>query len=69
VLVERPHWRVCVRAIDGASAAFIEACSGRASIEVALERARALDAAFPIDSRLAEWVRAGVIVDFELDRS
>ncbi len=66
VLVERAHWRVRVRALDEASAAFIAACRTGASIGEALARARAADREFPLDTRLAEWVDARVIVDWAL---
>jgi len=64
VLVERPRWRVRVRALDDASAAFIEACGSGVSIADALARARFADGAFPLDARLVEWVDARVIVAF-----
>ncbi len=64
VLVERPHWRTQVRAIDDAGAEFIGACRDGRSIETALECALAVDKAFALDARLAEWVGAQVIVDF-----
>jgi hypothetical protein len=66
VLVERPHWRVHVRAIDAASAAFLTACVDRAPLADALERAHAIDQGFALDARLAEWVQARVIVDVAL---
>jgi uncharacterized protein len=69
LLVERPHWRVRVRALDTAGAAFLGACRDDASLADALARAQAVDGAFALEPRLAEWVKARVIVDLALPRT
>ena len=66
VLVDRPQWRVRVRAIEAASAAFLTGCVAGAPLADALSRAQAADRAFALDARLAEWVGERVIVDLTL---
>ncbi len=63
VLVARPQWRVGVRPLDAARAAFLGACADGATLSDALVRALAIDAAFDLGARLAEWAREMVIVD------
>ena len=63
VLVERAHWRVSVRALAAADAALLAACIERRTLGDALARAQAIDAAFDLDARLADWVGALVVVD------
>jgi hypothetical protein len=63
LLVERPRWRVRVRPLPAADAAFLRVCRDGAPIREALAAARASDPAFALDVRLPEWAASGVVVD------
>jgi hypothetical protein len=66
VLVDRPHWRVRVSAIDAASAEFLSACRGGVALADAVDRGQRVHAAFSLETRLAAWVESRVIVACEL---
>jgi len=66
VLVYRPAFRVLVTALDAGSFAFLSRATAGDSLAAAVASARAVDASFTLDARLAQWVAARVIVDLKL---
>ncbi len=67
VLVYRPRFRVEVRQIGDAEAAFLAAALGGEKLEAALTAAQSHDVSFDLGRVLGEWIRSSVIVDFTLN--
>ena len=64
VLVYRPRFRVAVRQIGDAEAAFLTAAQDGETLETALTAAHSLDLSFDLGRSLGEWIGSSVIVDF-----
>lgn len=67
VLVYRPRFRVEVREIHPAQAAFLEAVEEGGTLDIALSAAQSHDQAFDLGGSLVEWIASAVIVDFQIN--
>ena len=67
VLVYRPRFRVEVRRIGDAEAAFLAAAQDGETLEAALTAAHSHDVSFDLGRSLGEWIGSSVIVDFTLN--
>jgi len=67
VLVYRPRFRVEVRGIGDAEAAFLAAAQDGGTLEAALTAAHSHDVSFDLGRSLGEWIGSSVIVDFTLN--
>ena len=68
-LVHRPAFRVEVDSLDRASFTFLAQAAHDTRLAGAYDAARIVDPDFPLEARLAGWVRSRIIVAIELPGS